>query len=243
MKSNLVFLFLVLSFGQGVAQVSLSRQVIGATGASSQLSSNVELSHTSGESVVSTISNNSITLTQGFHQPSAVNILEFEIISTSTTCPFAADGMAEVKNIEGCSPPYQILWSNGAVGSVVNHLTAGMYSVEVKSERCNLVQTFEILAGPEENCAISFLNAFSPNGDGINDRWEIENIEEEEFRSNHIEIFNRWGQLIWEGSGYDNASVVWDGESTNGNPLSDGTYYYIAKIADSLYKGYIEITR
>lgn len=245
MKSNLLFLCLLLFFGQALAQVSLSKQVVGCTGGYIQISTNVDFSHTSGEATVATISNNENTLTQGFHQPGTenTNSLYYEVIASSTMCPFAADGSAEVVDISGCTPPYRILWSNGTEGTSVSHLTAGIYSVQVISEKCRLVQEFEILAGPEENCDIEFHNAFSPNGDGINDNWEIENIEEEEFQSNHIEIFNRWGQMIWEGKGYNNSSVVWDGVSAKGNPLSDGTYFYIANIADRLYKGYIEITR
>lgn len=243
MNSKLLLLGLLLVCGQAFAQVTLSKQVIGCTGGYTQIYSNVDLSYTSGEAAVITISNNETTLTQGFHQSGTIKVLGFDIVATPTTCPFAADGVAEVVNISGCSPPYNVLWSNGMEGSTVTHLTAGIYSVEVISNGCSLIQNFEILAGPQENCDIEFLNAFSPNGDGINDNWEIENIEEDEFRSNHIEIFNRWGQLIWEGSGYNNSSVVWDGDSSKGDKLSEGTYFYIANVANRLYKGYIEITR
>ncbi len=243
MVLRFLFIVLVMCGATGHAQVTLSKQVVGCTGSSVQLQNQVNLSHTSGEAAVTTIANENVTLTQGFHQPGSKKALNFTVITTATTCPYAADGMAEVTDISGCSPPYKVLWSNGAKGLSVAHLTAGIYSVQVGTQDCRLVQTFEILAGPEENCAIEFLNAFSPNGDGINDTWEIENIEEEEYRSNHIEIYNRWGQMIWEGSGYDNSSVVWNGETFKGNMLSDGTYFYIANVAEQIYKGYIEITK
>lgn len=67
-------------------------------------------------------------------------------------------------------------------------------------------------------------NAFSPNGDGINDKWIITGLET--FPDNKVEVFNRYGQVIFSVTGYDNAGKVWDG-TLNGKPMPVGTYYYI----------------
>ena len=67
-------------------------------------------------------------------------------------------------------------------------------------------------------------NAFSPNGDGINDTWEIPFIKN--YPSCTVEIFNRYGQKVFYSVGY---SKSWDGK-LNGHPLPVGTYYYIIKI-------------
>ncbi|MFP5039380.1 PKD domain-containing protein [Parasediminibacterium sp. JCM 36343] len=64
-------------------------------------------------------------------------------------------------------------------------------------------------------------NAFSPNGDNINEKWNIPNLERFQFASVHI--YNRYGQLVFQEDGY---TVPWDGTS-NGKPLPVGTYYYI----------------
>ncbi len=64
-------------------------------------------------------------------------------------------------------------------------------------------------------------NAFSPNGDNINDKWEIGNLADYGFAT--VEIFNRNGQLVFKSLGYTNA---WDG-TLNGKPLPVATYYYI----------------
>ena len=64
-------------------------------------------------------------------------------------------------------------------------------------------------------------NAFSPNGDGVNDKWMIKFIEQ--YPLSGIEIFNRYGQQIFRSTGY---SKPWDG-TYNGKPLPVGTYYYI----------------
>lgn len=64
-------------------------------------------------------------------------------------------------------------------------------------------------------------NAFSPNGDGNNDRWEIPGMNS--YPGLVMQVFNRYGQKVFESRGY---AVPWDGR-TQGNPLPAGTYYYI----------------
>lgn len=64
-------------------------------------------------------------------------------------------------------------------------------------------------------------NAFSPNGDNINDKWRIENIHE--YPEARVQVFNRYGQEVFFSKGYRNP---WDG-TFNGKPLSPATYYYI----------------
>jgi len=69
---------------------------------------------------------------------------------------------------------------------------------------------------------IVFISGFSPNGDGINDGWQIENLED--FPDVVVEIYNRWGQLLFTSEpGYKDP---WEG-TFNGNPVPVGTYYYI----------------
>ncbi len=64
-------------------------------------------------------------------------------------------------------------------------------------------------------------NAFSPNGDGINDTWKILYLES--YPGATIDIFNRYGQKVFSSTGYNSE---WDGKF-NGSPLPIGTYYYI----------------
>ncbi len=64
-------------------------------------------------------------------------------------------------------------------------------------------------------------NAFSPNGDGINDEWKIQYLES--YPGATVEVFNRYGQKIFGSIGYDKP---WDGKY-NGKPLPIGTYYYL----------------
>ena len=68
---------------------------------------------------------------------------------------------------------------------------------------------------------ITIPNAFSPNGDGINDRWVIDKLDT--YPESVTEVYNRYGQLVFRSMGY---SRPWDG-TYNGKPLPVGTYYYI----------------
>jgi gliding motility-associated-like protein len=64
-------------------------------------------------------------------------------------------------------------------------------------------------------------NAFTPNGDGINDTWDIKYLTT--YPNNTVNIFNRYGQKVFSSVGY---AVPWDG-TFNGAALPSGTYYYI----------------
>src|SRR5690606_975678 len=83
------------------------------------------------------------------------------------------------------------------------------------------------------DCPVIIPDAFSPNGDGINDRFEISYIADE-FPNYTIEIFNRWGNVVFKG----NASTPnWDGVSTESRSLGDkvlpvGVYFYIVNYND-----------
>jgi gliding motility-associated-like protein len=243
------FLFCFLGAGLGLSQsisaqqAELSQQVIGSAGATVQLNNGVDWSFTAGETAISTIGGTTYTLTQGFHQPPDKAALGFELELGFASCPTSSDGFARVVMIQGCEPPYAILWSNGINGMANDRLSPGLQSVTVTTSECELTLSFEILANPNGDCKLRFFNAFSPNGDGVNDQWEIENILLPEFSVNRVEIFNRWGQVIWEGKNYDNTSLVWDGNGPNGHQQPIGTYYYVVEVSEVLHKGYIELTR
>jgi gliding motility-associated-like protein len=70
------------------------------------------------------------------------------------------------------------------------------------------------------NCTGKPMNAFSPNGDGINDRWIVTNGPC--FVKAKVQVFNRFGSKIFDNTDYKNN---WEG-TFNGKPLPDGTYYY-----------------
>jgi gliding motility-associated-like protein len=84
-------------------------------------------------------------------------------------------------------------------------------------------------------------NAISPNGDGKNDTWHIPDIEQ--YPNNKVQIFNRWGNLVYQQEGYTNAAG-WTG-TWQEHPLPDGTYYYVVDLGDGrkLLKGAVVLVR
>ncbi|EIA08832.1 von Willebrand factor, type A [Flavobacterium frigoris PS1] len=84
-------------------------------------------------------------------------------------------------------------------------------------------------------CAtITVHNAFSPNGDGINEIFVIDNLEDVLcYPNNSVEIYNRWGVLVFETKDYNSQSNYFDGISrgratvSQSSGLPTGTYYYI----------------
>jgi gliding motility-associated-like protein len=69
-------------------------------------------------------------------------------------------------------------------------------------------------------------NTFTPNGDGINDTWNIKNLDS--FASSEISVFNRWGQKVYYSKGYPKP---WNG-TYNGKKLPASAYYYLIVIND-----------
>lgn len=89
----------------------------------------------------------------------------------------------------------------------------------------------------EEPFMFEVPNVFSPNGDLINDEFEILYAGIEEF---HCEIYNRWGKKVYE---YDDVAKHWDGGDN-----SAGTYFYIIKIVNVAgdafeYNGHVTLVR
>ncbi|MGZ3941414.1 MAG: T9SS type B sorting domain-containing protein [Bacteroidia bacterium] len=94
----------------------------------------------------------------------------------------------------------------------------------------------------DTSTTITVYNSFSPNGDGLNDFFEIDNIDKH--TSNHVYIYNRWGQLLWDKENYDNKTVAWDGKDKQGNALAPGTYFYLIEIkGQKTLKHWLELTR
>jgi len=89
--------------------------------------------------------------------------------------------------------------------------------------------------------------SFSPNGDLINDFFEIQGIEG--FPNNVIQVYNRWGNIIYEAQGYDNESVRWDGSSVDGllgDQAPAGTYYYVLDLdfeGAEVIRGFVYLNR
>jgi gliding motility-associated-like protein len=108
---------------------------------------------------------------------------------------------------------------------------------------CYSITSFELLT---KNCEPIIYNAVSPDNDGLNDFFFIEGLRNV-FVNFKLEIYNRWGRLIWTGN---NNKPDWNGysEDTLGNnEAPSGTYYYILYLNDANFpkplNGYLHLQR
>lgn len=113
---------------------------------------------------------------------------------------------------------------------------AGCYAVSAVDLRGNESPLSNIVC--VDNCPSYVLpNAFTPNGDGQNERFvPISScfIERVEFK-----VFNRWGQLVFQTT---DPQINWDGNNLNGQPLPSGPYQYVCRVFEQRVSGTIEQT-
>jgi gliding motility-associated-like protein len=110
------------------------------------------------------------------------------------------------------------------------------YYIMVEDAGCQGYDSIRVVVG-----AIVY-NGISPNGDGYNDFWEIEDIDR--YPDAVIEVYNRWGSLLFSAKGDTYNDNKWDG-THEGSPLPIGTYYYIINLNNNsdLQSGAITIIR
>ncbi|MFM9988527.1 gliding motility-associated C-terminal domain-containing protein [Flavobacterium sp.] len=104
--------------------------------------------------------------------------------------------------------------------------------VRVANDHCFSITQFDLIT---ESCPPIIYNHFTPNGDGANDSFFIQNLRN--FPNFSLLIYNRWGKLVWEG---DINSPDWDGKSNKPGIISkgdlpEGTYYYVLNLNDPKY--------
>ena len=132
--------------------------------------------------------------------------------------------------------------SNALQGSTLNPfgLALGNYVFEYKIADQSCPRTILLSMEINDDCKVLpcgnvvVHNAFSPNGDGLNDVFIIDSIDEITcYPENTVEIYNRWGILVFETSNYNNTSNAFDGTSrgrttvNKSDGLPTGTYFYI----------------
>ncbi len=98
-----------------------------------------------------------------------------------------------------------------------------VYHVTVRDDKgCEATGTVRVIVRNE----VVVPNAFTPNGDGTNDSWEIANLAQ--YPNCKVEIFNRWGSKVYESRGY---ATPWDG-TMDGKALPMTTYFYVIDLHD-----------
>ncbi|MFV8348014.1 gliding motility-associated C-terminal domain-containing protein, partial [Flavobacterium sp. ZB4P13] len=214
---------------------------------------------------VSDACGNRSTFIQVLHVTQVIEVTEVPK-SSCTTVDLSYDLRSLLPNPDDV--PTDAIWTNvdsaiGFTGTSFNAFgnQAGVYtfSYTIKTGACP--RRIEIKMTVDTNCevlsceSIVIHNAFTPNGDGFNQFFNIENIDNIEcYPTNKVEIYNRWGVLVYETNNYDNSSRRFEGISegrvtiNKSKELPTGTYYYIIQYTTT-YKqtvnkaGYLYLSR
>lgn len=250
---KLLYIFSVLAISNCFSQ-TITPHVINSAGHNWQLSNGITITDNIGEPFTSTIYNANTTITQGFLQNFVISrVFSVTPLATDVSCKDKNDGV--ISMAVSCNVPYsvQYTWSPQSVCplnncSRIDSLKAGVYTVttqitytvganQLDSIFVNQI-TITDVNGP---CKIKIYNGITPNGDGSNDVFTIDNISE--FPNNHLFIYNRWGKLLYDKTGYDNVTKAWPGNDDN--DLIPTTYFYILYLGDGSgpIKGWIELLK
>ncbi len=110
---------------------------------------------------------------------------------------------------------------NKILNPIASPLTTTLYTITVQTtDGCSSTGSVKVIVLED----ITIPNTFTPNGDGVNDRWDIKNLKD--YQNCFVQVFNRWGTEVYHSTGY---ATPWDG-TLNGKRLPIGTYYYVINL-------------
>jgi gliding motility-associated-like protein len=158
-------------------------------------------------------------------------IIEPEAISIDSTkvnasCPGVPDGSIAL-TITGGTQPYNVIWSDGILTQNRQDITGGTYSVVVTDKNgCAASLDIVVGIGGSEKCLV-IPTIITPNNDGVNDTWQIKNIDL--FPNAEVFIFTRWGKLVFHSKNL--SANPWNG-TYEGTLLPTDSYHYVLHLND-----------
>ena len=176
--------------------------------------------------------------------------METFMSTNNVICKDDVNGSARVYISNGASP-FTFIWNNDTNSilkldesfSIIENLAPGDYFVEITDNNgCKVFDNFTISYNPK--ICLAPKKVFSPNNDGINDFWLIENIHI--YPNALIEIYSKNGTQVFRRRNYTNSfEYGFKGIDSNNNNLPSGTYYYIIQLDDKneVFKGSLTIIR
>lgn len=109
----------------------------------------------------------------------------------------------------------------------INSDTIKVYVTVSSSDGCTDTDTLLLIVTRDVSEGTGLIdqawNVFTPDGNGKSDVWDISEITNR-YGGCRIDIMNRWGSVVFATETFNG---IWDGNNNGGNPLPDGTYYYI----------------
>ena len=151
-------------------------------------------------------------------------------------CILSATLIAYTDDINNAGPWTQISGPTGVIFSnpmesvtEINVPQFGLYTFQYES--CDTFSTTTI--GFE--CPLEFPNTMTPNGDGNNDYFIIDNLNPEIYSNSILTVYNRWGSVVYISTEYGLSNEWWNGTTTYENKiLNDGIYYYILEVYNNI---------
>jgi gliding motility-associated-like protein len=190
-----------------------------------------------GKYIMKVVDNNGCTDIKetNIYQPAK---LSAKVNVTNPSCMGNDDGSIIVTPFGGTSP-YRYTYDNFDLDTnIIVNAKEGRYSIEVEdANSCKLILS-DIYVGDGLLPCLKIPNAFTPNGDGINETWIIENIDL--YPDAQIFVYTRWGEQIYYGTP---KSDPWNG-TYNGKKMPTGAYLYIVETRNNdagVYKGTVTI--
>jgi len=122
--------------------------------------------------------------------------------------------------INNNNPAASWLWNTGATTSSIMVTQPGIYHATVSVNGCSTADEMEVV----KSCYLNVPNSFTPNGDGLNDYFFPRNVLSRELTLFRMQVFNRWGQIIFETNKNDGRG--WDGKF-NDVVQPQGAYIYL----------------
>ena len=162
-----------------------------------------------------------------------INEIESDLIE-EVDC-FDNDFSSLETSVSGGTSPYEYLWSTNETTSSISNLSPQTYQLTITDNNdCQLIEEIEVPV-ILDSC---LFNAFSPNGDNINDTLVIN--PSFLYEDAEVIIYNRWGAKVHHSLGYNQS---WDGKNSLGILVKEGVYFYsiILKNGHDNIKGSISV--
>jgi gliding motility-associated-like protein len=158
------------------------------------------------------------------------------VLIPSFTLSSGCNSLDYVISVDSPNSSYTYNWYN-SIGTLIGSgnemivTQADTYEVQATMGTCITSEFITI-----DNAICSIPKGLSPNGDGLNDTWNLSNLDVQQ-----VKIYNRYGTELYSKVNYTNE---WDGTSDKGNELPSATYYYVVWFNNDTTKtGWVYLNR
>jgi gliding motility-associated-like protein len=199
-------------------------------------------------------------ITEGFLQPEKVTPTGFSLtaLQQNIQCLDKEDDAFIALTLTSTVSKYDVnyLWTPSSVCpnnncAKLDTLKPGIYSVKVAITfttnvgiiKHDTISKSFVIDNATQPCIVKVFSGITANSDNQNEVFTVENIKE--FPKNHVSIFNRWGNMLFETDGYnmEQQGKRWP-EKEDLEKLTSSTYFYIIQLGDGsgkVLKGWVEL--